>query len=133
MTLPEKVAYLKGLAEGLDLGDSKEDKLIKSIIEVLEEVSDNMTDIEDDIIDMGEQIDEIDEDLAALEDEYYGDDEDEEDFEDDDEYYEVTCPNCNDTIYLDEDSIIEGCVECPNCGSKLPLGCDCENCDGCDE
>ena len=40
MTISEKVAYLKGLADGLDLDQetSKEGKLIAKIIDVLEDV-----------------------------------------------------------------------------------------------
>ena len=112
MTLSERVAYLKGLAEGMELGDSKQEKLLKEIIGVLENVASDMLDVEDDIIDIGEQVDEIDEDLAALEDEvYYEDDEDDDDDEEDDDddlFYEVTCPSCNDTICLDEETILDG-------------------------
>ena len=35
MTVSEKVAYIKGLAEGLDLADSKEAKLIKVSLSAL--------------------------------------------------------------------------------------------------
>ena len=77
MTLSEKVSYIKGLAEGLDLEDTKEAKLLKAIIDVLEEVSDNLTDVEDDLIDLCDQVDEIDEDLATIEDIVYDDEEDE--------------------------------------------------------
>ncbi len=136
MTLSEKVAYIKGLAEGLELGDSKEDKLLKAIVDVLEKVADNMTDVEDDIIELGEQIDEVDEDLAALEDWVYDDDDEDEDDdeEEDDEFYEVTCPSCNDTFCLDEETILDGGIDCPNCGETLEFdfGCDC-NCEECDK
>ena len=132
MTLPEKVAYIKGLAEGLSLDDSKESKLIKAIIDCLEDISDNLTDCEDDIIELGEQLDEVDEDLAALEDEVYCEDEEEED-EDDDTYYEVTCPSCNETICLDEETLLDGGIACPNCGEELEFDFDCDGeCDGCD-
>ena len=50
MTLNEKVAYLKGLAEGLDLDKSaKETKLIDAIIETLEEVAATVTEIDLDL------------------------------------------------------------------------------------
>lgn len=40
--------------------------------------------------------------------------------DDDDEfYYEVTCPNCQETICLSEDIIEEGQIDCPNCGECL--------------
>ena len=132
MTLPEKVAYIKGLAEGLELGDSKQEKLLKAIIDCLQDVSDCITDCEDDIIDIGEQLDEVDEDLANLEDDYYSEEDDEE--EDEETYYEVTCPSCNETICLDELTLLDGGIECPSCGEDLEFefDCDCGDCSDCD-
>ena len=153
MPFSERVAYLKGLAEGMELGDSKQEKLLKEIIDVLQNVASDMLDVEDDIIDIGEQVDEIDEDLATLlldglfpfgylatlEDEVYydedDDDDDEDEDDDDDLFYEVTCPSCNDTICLDEETLLDGSIDCPNCGETLEFECECncEDCEGCDE
>ncbi|MBO4468382.1 MAG: hypothetical protein J5766_03685, partial [Clostridia bacterium] len=49
----------------------------------------------------------------------------------DDELYEIECPECHDVIYLDDDMIDEGGIECPNCGTELEFDfdCDCEDCD----
>ena len=50
----------------------------------------------------------------------------------DDEVYEIECPACNDTIYLDADMLEEEGMVCPNCGTDLEFdfdGCDCECCD----
>ncbi len=134
MTVSEKVAYIKGLAEGLSLEDSKEAKLIKAIIECLDDIAENIADVEDDVYEMAEQLDEIDQDLANLEDDYY-DDADDEDDDDEEELYEVTCPKCNDTIYLDEETLLDGGIECPNCGEELEFDfeCNCEDCEGCEE
>ena len=50
MGISEKVAYLKGLAEGLDLDtESKEGKLIAAIIDVLDDMADEFADVEDEI------------------------------------------------------------------------------------
>ena len=48
MTISEKVAYLKGLAEGLNLDTekSKEGKLISVMIGILEEVAMSVEDLE---------------------------------------------------------------------------------------
>ena len=48
MTISEKVAYLKGLADGLDLDKepSKEGKIIAKIIDVLEDVGFAVEDLE---------------------------------------------------------------------------------------
>ena len=133
MTISEKVAYIKGLAEGLELdSNDKNSKVLKAIIELLEDVALTVEDLEDGCAELCEQIDAVDEDLSNLED-YVYDDEDyeDEDFEDD-EVYEVTCPACNDIVYLDEDMLAEGEIACPNSGTNLEFDfdCDCDCCDG---
>ena len=123
MTIAERVAYLKGLAEGLNLGsDTKEAKLFNAIIDVLEDIA---LELEDD----ADRLDVLDEDLANVEDIVYDlEDEwdgawDEEDDEDDG-VYEFECPNCHETVFFDE-SIFEDDedfeLECPACGAKLDL------------
>ena len=147
MTLAEKIAYIKGLADGMKLDDSKDEvKLIKELISVLEDVA---YDIEEQDVIMGEmqeQLDAVDEDLDELEEFVY------EDFDDcdccdddcdcgccDDDYFEVECPSCGEEIYLDDEMLDEEFIECPACGEKLELDiefddcdCDCGCCD-CDE
>ena len=46
MNISEKVAYLKGLAEGLDLGDGKEAKVLAGILDVLEDICEEIYDVE---------------------------------------------------------------------------------------
>ena len=48
MTICEKVAYIKGLAEGLELdSNDKNSKVLKAIIELLEDVALTVEDLED--------------------------------------------------------------------------------------
>ena len=48
MTVTEKVAYLKGLAEGLNLDESKpETKVIKAMMDVLDDLALSVSDLED--------------------------------------------------------------------------------------
>jgi DNA-directed RNA polymerase subunit RPC12/RpoP len=140
MSITEKVAYLKGLAEGMKLKESDEATLLNKIIDVLEDLADELDLVEEDVAEIAEQVDAIDEDLEDLEDDFYElDDDCDCDCDcddDDDEYYEVTCPTCGDTIYLDEDLLLAGGIECPNCGEELEFEipeCDCEECKGEDE
>lgn len=42
-----------------------------------------------------------------------------EDEEDGEEMYEIECPACHETIYLQESVILDGAVDCPNCGEPL--------------
>lgn len=139
MNISEKVAYIKGLAEGLSLDETtKEGKILAAVIEVLDDMAAEIDDIEETVADMGEQVDAVDEDLSNLEDVIYDDCEDDEcdcDCCDDDEVYEVECPNCHDLIYVDEEMLEEEGIDCPNCGTPLEFdfeGCCDGDCDcGC--
>ncbi|MBO5021511.1 MAG: hypothetical protein J6D52_12670, partial [Clostridia bacterium] len=138
----EKIAYIKGLAEGLELSnDTKEGKILNAIIDLLGDITEEICDIEDGCDELLEQIDAVDEDLASLEEIIYEDDEDDCDCDCDcddccdcdDEVYEIECPACNDVIYLDGDMLAEEGMTCPNCGTELEFDfdcdCDCEDCD----
>lgn len=76
MTISEKVAYLKGLAEGLglDTEKSKEGKLISVMIGILEEVGLSLEDLEENTTVLGEELDAISDDLSDVEKVIYGDD-----------------------------------------------------------
>ena len=124
MNLTERIAYIRGLAEGLKLDESKDEvKVIKAIIDLLEDMAYDVVDLEDVVDDVCNQVDEIDEDLAEVEEELYGGDEwDDDDFDinnSDEAFYEVTCPACNETTIFDEDALIEGELECPCCGAEI--------------
>ena len=72
MDICEKVAYIKGLAEGLSLDENTaEGKLISAIIDLLGDITEEICDIEDACDDMSEQLDAVDEDLSSLEDIVY--------------------------------------------------------------
>ncbi len=144
MTISEKVAYLKGLADGMDLDKetSKESKLIGKIIEVLEEVGLSVEDLESEVEDLGDALDVISEDVEDLETLVYDDWEDDEDDDDsilpfpggeEDDFFEVECPSCGADIVIDEDVLDAGEVECPNCGDKFALGFDMDDLNGDDE
>lgn len=128
MTITEKAAYIKGLAEGLDIdASSKEGKVISAIIDLLADIAVDLEDTEDACAELAEQINAVDEDLAELEDFVYEEYEDEygdecEDCcgcDDDDELYEVECPNCHDVIYIDDKMLEDEGMTCPNCGTNL--------------
>lgn len=131
MTITEKVAYLRGLAEGMKLDSStNEGKLTLAIIDTLDDIALTVSDLEDTVAELSAQVDEIDDDLGELEDEVYSDGCDDEDEDFDDTLYEVECPSCGDIICLDEEMLDEGEIDCPNCGEKLEF--DFEEGDGCD-
>ena len=117
MTISEKVAYLKGLAEGLnlDVEKSKEGKLISVMIGILEEVGLSIEDLEENALALGEEIDTISDDLADVESVVYGEDEDE------DDYFEVECPNCEEPLIIDDEALAAGEIQCPNCETRFSL------------
>ena len=120
MEISEKVAYLKGLAEGLALdSDTKEGKLIAAIIDVLDEMSIRFEDIDDNLVDLEDGLDAVSDDLSEVEETLYEMDDDDEELDDDAEYFETTCPVCQEEIVFDEDTLDSGEIRCPNCGEKL--------------
>ena len=150
MNITEKIAYIKGLTEGLSLDASKpEVKVINAIIDVLEDIAYDLTDVEELYDELSEQVDEIDQDLADVEDELFDDeccDDDDcgcDDCADEEDmpFYEVTCGACGQKLNVSEDVLVEGEIECPNCGELLEFdfsglfdeedNCD-KDCDCCD-
>ena len=132
MTITEKAAYLKGLAEGLDLDKTtKEGKLIDALLDMVAALADKVDELEGDIAELTEYVEELDEDLGDVEELLY-DDEDEDgeycdgdcegcdgcDDYDMDETFEVECPKCNETICFDESIDPENLI-CPACGEKI--------------
>ena len=122
MEITEKVAYLKGLAEGLalDAEANKESKLIAAMIDILDDIALEIADMKDVQQELGDGLDAVSEDLEDVEDLIYDEDEDSDEDEDDDEdCYATTCPSCEETIYFDDSVLEEGEVVCPNCGERL--------------
>ena len=136
MTTSEKVAYLKGLCEGMGIGeDSKEGKLFKVITDILEDLSLDMEDTRDAVEELMDTIDEVSDNLTDLEEEFYecacdcgecsccedDEDEDDEDEDEDDEptFYSVECPGCGFRVTVDEDILAAGEFDCPECGGTI--------------
>lgn len=134
MTVTEKVAYLKGLMDASELNEeSKETRILKAMADVLEDLALTVSDLEDDYAELSEQVDAVDEDLDSLEQDFYEEFDDCDCDCDDDDFCEIKCPNCGDTICLDEDTILSGSVDCPNCHEKLEFDVHYDDCDcGCD-
>lgn len=155
MTIKEKAAYVKGLLSGLDLDDDKkETKLLKAMVDLMEDISLSIENIEEDVDDICDQLDVLDEDLSEVEDELYDecdcdcdcdcDDECDCGCNSDENFYEVICPSCDEKICLSEETLLDDEMNCPHCGELLEFdlsdmencecGCDCDDeCDcGCD-
>lgn len=135
MTVTEKAAYLKGLVEMAHFdAETDEVKIIKAMVECIDEMALSIADLEDEVAMLTEEIDAIDEDLEDLEDFVYEDDDCDCDCCDcDDEYFEVECPACGEVICLDESVLDEETIQCPACNETLEFDfdcdCDCEDCE----
>ncbi|MGN1445661.1 MAG: CD1247 N-terminal domain-containing protein, partial [Eubacteriales bacterium] len=99
MEIIEKVAYLKGLAEGMELDTGKkEGKLIAAIIDLLEDIALEIEDIEDEQAELADGLDAVSDDLEDVEDLVFEDwDEDDDEYEEDEldedeDCYATTCP-----------------------------------------
>ena len=120
MGVSEKVAYLKGLMEGLKIdAESDSGKMFQAIIDVLDEVALEIEDLTDEVMEVGDGLDVVSDDLADIEEMVYDDEDEDEDEDDDEPVYMTTCPECEEEIYFDEDYLEDGVVVCPNCGAKL--------------
>ena len=139
MTIREKAAYLKGLVAGSDLkmGD-KEKAVFDSILDLLDEMSKTLSECDEDLTDLYDDVSVIEEEVDMLIDDVYGEDDyDDEDYDDEDyedDLYEVECPKCHKTFSVDEDTLVGNNVKCPFCGEPIEFdleGCDrdCESCD----
>ena len=94
MDICEKIAYIKGLAEGLSLDETtKEGKILTAIIDLLGDITEEICEIEDGCDELMEQIDAVDEDLSSLESLIY-EDEDCDCCDCDDD-----CCDCDDEVY----------------------------------
>ena len=124
----EKVAYLRGMLEGMKFdADSDMGKIVLKLIDIVDDLAHDLTDAEERADVMADYIDELDHDLGEAEEYVYGDDcdccDDDDcdcccDDDDDDDLYELECPNCGDKIYITED-MLNGSIECPNCNTKI--------------
>lgn len=140
MDTTESLGYLKGLLEGLDIdADKKEAKVYNAIIDVLTNIVEDIDDMTEGVELLADQVDAVDEDLADLE-EFVYDEYDDCDCDcdcgcdccddEDCEEFEVECPLCGAEITVDEETVLDGSIACPNCGEMLEFEieeCECED------
>jgi len=145
MNLTEKMSYLQGLLDGLDVdGSTKEGKALLQMADVMQELVLYVEDLQSQVDELTELTEILDKDLGDVEEVVFDiddcdcddcdcdcddcdcdcafDDDDDDGF--DQELYEVTCPSCNDTILLDDSILEDGSIDCPNCGEMLEFDYD---------
>ncbi|MBQ8344739.1 MAG: hypothetical protein IJY42_00550 [Clostridia bacterium] len=136
MTLNERAAYIKGLAEGMELDTaSKEGKVIAALIELCSDMAEEIAALDERVDTVHAYCEELDEDLGAVEEILLEDDDEEWDDDEvdcdgdccncdedcdlaDEDYFEVECPSCGDVVCFDG-SIDPEELTCPACGEKF--------------
>ncbi len=139
--LTDQISYLQGLAEGMKLNPEKDShRLILGILEVLGEVGEAYEALAESHGELSNYVESIDEDLADLEEEIFGDDEedgfeegdedddfdeeddfdeaDEDEDDDDDEEEDGEEEDDGDEIDLDGAPIL---YECPHCHTTVEI------------
>ncbi|MGN0759875.1 MAG: CD1247 N-terminal domain-containing protein [Candidatus Ventricola sp.] len=127
----EKVAYLKGLAEGMRLdAGSDQGKLLLAMIDAMEAFASEHEDTCAQLDELQQYVEEIDSDVSDLEEALFSEDEDddedeEDDGEDDDDedgdgLIEYECPHCGTVVFFDEEAFdMEDKHLCPNCHRSI--------------
>ena len=110
--ISEKVAYLDGLADGLNIQEEKEGKLLRGIIDALGAIAEALEEQDEAMDDCIDEIyDELDDCCC---------DECMEDYDEEVDFLEVVCPACGETIYFDEDMLdAEDGLICPCCNEPI--------------
>lgn len=130
----EKVSYLRGLFDGLELEESSQTKLFSALIDAMDSIADAIDDNEATIDELDECISDIYDSLEEVEEDFYGfldrlgeleesDDDDDDDDEfpfDEDSFIEVQCPHCDDIIYFDQEMLSsKEDLICPSCNKNV--------------
>ena len=105
--LTDRAAYLRGLADGLGLDKEKaENKLLLEMLSVMEEMAQQLAETNEDLDELSDYIEDMDADLAEVEEMI---------FEDDDCDCGCDCDDCD-------------CDDCDDCDCEQELSFDCPNC-----
>ena len=120
--LSERVSYLRGVADGLKINEeTSEGKLLKLIIDVIDDIAVSVEDAEDTQNEILDAVDEIEDRLDEAEGCIYK--EHEMQNPEELEYAELECPNCGAEIELDRAVIEEdrNVLVCPNCKEEIKI------------
>ena len=126
MDLNAKAAYIRGLMTGMEFdADSKNGKVIAAMMDLLEEMAAQVTEHDDALDQVYDELETLDQDVDDIVSDLYADDDDqdEDDEDDDSTMYEVTCPNCGQISTLDEETLLDQTQElvCPYCNASFDI------------
>jgi len=126
-SLTDRTAYLRGLAEGMNLSkDNNEHKLLLEMLSVLDDMAQKVNELEADVEELDEYMESIDADLSDMEEAIFGDDEFDDDddldlFEfDENEELSFDCPHCKSAMRMKASDIdFDESPVCPKCGKAF--------------
>ncbi len=149
MEFLQKIGYVKGLAEGLQLdADKPENKVLLAVVDLLDDLAveagawtqagesaeRDLTALSAEVAEMQEQIEDVEGDVEGICEaldvviERMGPEVMAAIMEKakDETLYEVRCPSCGEEIVLDEDMIEAGGIHCPQCKEHLEFDVECD-------
>lgn len=120
----EKVSYLRGLFDGLDIDKKDEQgKMFAAIIDAIDSLADGIEDNEATIDELDECVSDLYDSLEELEEDFYGflgELDDIEDALDEDDFIEVQCPHCDYITYFDQETLgSRDDIICPFCNKPI--------------
>lgn len=126
--LTDRISYLKGMAAGMKLNmDKDSNKLMLEMLNVMGEIAEEMAAMTEAHNDLNEYVESIDDDLANLEENLFGEEEledaedieaDEEDLDDDLIVY--ACPHCGHEIEFSANDVdFDEDYLCPECRKPI--------------
>ena len=128
MTVSEKVAYIRGLYDGLGLDGEKsgEARILSELLDVLREVGLQLDDMDAVMDRFDGELDTLEDSVADLENAVFDNEgEDDADFEEcgdtNEDFFRIPCPSCGKDLVVDDDALAAGVVDCPACGGKFAL------------
>ena len=126
MTISEKVAYIRGLYDGLGLDAEKsgEARILSEVLDVLRQIGGQIDGTETSLDRLFDELDDLRDSVADLENAVFDGDEDE-------DFFEIPCPTCGEDLTVDDEALAAGVVDCPACGGKFALSFEDE--DGADQ
>ena len=129
MDLNARAAYIRGLMTGMEFdAASPTGKVIAAMMDLLEQMAAAITEHDDALDEISEDVAALDEDMDEVVAVLSGEELPADDGEDeaapegaDDALYEVTCPNCGHVTTVDEDTLMTEELVCPTCGAAFDI------------
>ena len=144
MGIAEKLGYVRGLADGLDIKDTTpEGKVLLALVDLVGEMAENFMEVGLLVRDLEESVDDLISDVYDEENSggdsririfpgasgFFEQDDDEDGGDEEETDGDPRCISCGHPVEITAEILREGFVKCPKCGQQMALeiqGGDCE-------